>query len=140
MKKLNVLALGLYLAFISGCATANFTQVGNTFPTYDGPVEVLPEYPRDRLFEGIGVVSSQYGVFPNDGALIDVLRKKAAKHGANAIVIVSNRPRPQDNRPKGPYGFYAGIAASSDMTAIAIRIHDEATRALKDSTKTVQKF
>lgn len=140
MKELNLLYVVFLLAFISSCATASFTHVGNTFPKYEGPVEVLAEYPKDRLFEGIGVVSSQYGVFPNRGDLIDVLRKKAAKHGANAIVIVSNRPTPQDNRPSGPYGFYAGIAASSDMTAIAIRINDEATSALKDSTDSPQKF
>ena len=122
MKKINLLFVGLSLVLISNCATASFTQVGNTFPKHEGPVEVLAEYPKDRLFEGIGVVSSKYGVFPNRGALIQVLRKKAAKHGANAIVIVSKRPMPQDKRPSGPYGFYAGIAASSDMTAIAILI------------------
>lgn len=124
MKKLNVLFLVFSLALFSNCATASFTKVGDTFPKYEGPVEILADYPKDVHYVGIGVVSSQYGVFPNDADLIKVLRKKAAKHGANAIIIVSNRPVRQDSRPSGPYGFYAGIAASNDMTAIAIRIKD----------------
>lgn len=74
----------------TSCVSARFTQAGETFTKYDGPVKVLTEAPEDSEYVVIGIDSLKrdYG---NDADFIKALQKEAAKNGANAIILSSNR-------------------------------------------------
>lgn len=87
MKKINLLFAGILLTIISGCATASFTQTGQTFPEYNGVVKVFSESPKDISYTEVGIVSSKGGAVHDSADLIKALQKKAAKNGANAIIL-----------------------------------------------------
>lgn len=122
MKKLNILFLGFSLVLISSCATASFTQTGEKFPRYEGPVKIFAKTPKDVVYVEVGRVSSKHGIFRNDVRLIKALQKKAAKKGANAIVLIPNRPTQQVSLPGEGYGFYSRVQTNNAMNAIAIHI------------------
>jgi len=115
MKTLYLIFLGISIALITGCASASFTQTGETFAKYDGPVKVLTEAPEDSEYVEIGIVSLKrdYG---NDADFIKALQKEAAKNGANAIILSSNR--------ESPYVIGSAVGSVQEMTAIAIRIRN----------------
>ena len=103
---------------ISGCATASFTQTGQTFAKYEGPVRVLTEVPENTEYVEIGIVSSKGGSIHNDVDLIKALQKKAAKNGANAILLATNR----ETQGFVASQYYSGTTSSKEITAFAIRI------------------
>lgn len=131
MRKHNVLFIGFSLVLISGCATATFTQTGKTYPKYKGPVMVFGDNPEGVVYIEIGRISSRHGIFRDNTSLLKAIQKKAAKKGANAIVLVSNIPTTQRaSLPDEGYGFYSGLQTNQNMTAVAIRIINAQTNTL----------
>ena len=120
MKKINFLFFGILIALISGCATASFTQTGQTFPEYEGVVRVFSEPPEDVDYIEVGIVSSKGGTVHDAADLIKALQKKAAKNGANAIILASNK----ETQGFVASQYYTGSTTSKEMTAIAIRIRN----------------
>lgn len=112
--------LVIFLAFIiSGCASASFTQTGETFPKHEGPVRVLAEVPDGIEFVEIGIVSSKGGMIHSDADVIKAMQKRAARSGANAILLMSSREF-QQWHPE-----YGSMGTGKEMTAMAIRIKNQ---------------
>jgi hypothetical protein len=118
MKKINLLFIGIFIALISGCATASFTQTGQTFSEYKGVVKVFSEPPENIEYIEVGIVSSKGGTVHNATDLIKALQKKAAKNGANAIILAANK----ETQGFVASEYYTGSTTAKEMTAIAIRI------------------
>ncbi|WP_421774782.1 hypothetical protein [Gracilimonas sp.] len=119
MKKENLIFFAAILLFLTSCATASFTQTGpQKFPEYEGVVEVFYEQPQDVEFVEIGIVSSKGGSIHDSADLIKALQKKAAKNGANAIILVSNK----ESQGFVASQYYTGSTVEKEMSAIAIRV------------------
>ena len=109
--------------FFTGCATAKFTQTGNTYPPYSGHVKVLRSPPTNCEYEEIGWVSSSGGMIHEWTHLAEAMQKKAASKGANAIVVIMGEKTRTGMATYTPqYGFFASSAPQKSLTAIAIRI------------------
>ncbi len=122
MKRVTTL-LFIACMFLVGCATAKFTQTGNTYPAYRGPVKVLRSPPTDCEYEEIGWVSSSGGMIHEWTHLAEAMQKKAASKGANAIVVISGEKTKMGMATYTPqFGFVGGYGAQKSLTAIAIRI------------------
>ena len=126
MKKIYLLVSALFICFfIQSCATGKFTQTGNIYPPYNGPVRVFTSPPTDLKYEEIGWVSSSGGMIHEWTRLIESMQKKAASKGANAIIIIKGeRPNSSMATYTPQYGFVGGSGYQKSMTAIAIRIFD----------------
>lgn len=115
----------ILFVFITGCATAKFTQTGQNYPPYHGPVKVLSASPQGVKYEEIGIVSSVGGIFNQWAELIAALQKKAAQQGANAIIIGGAAETAQSMVTYNPtFGLQGGSFPRKDMIAVAIRIFD----------------
>ncbi len=104
-----VIAVAILL--VQGCATSKFVVTGNTYPPYNGPIKVFLSPPEDIEYEEIGIVSSSSSVIlpiHEWTHLIEVMQKKAASKGANAIIII------KEERAVG--------TGEKNLMAIAIRI------------------
>ena len=120
MRGISLLFAVIFVALISGCATASFTQTGQTFPEYEGVVRVFSEPPEDASYVEVGIVSSQGGNNHNSADLIEALQKKAAKNGANAIILVSS----EETQGFVSSEYYSGSTTAKEMTAVAIRFEN----------------
>lgn len=123
--KRNVLVLIFVFIFLSlhGCATAKFTQTGNSYPAYQGPVKVFTSPPTGLKYEELGWVSSSGGMIHEWTHLIEAMQNKAASKGANGIIIVAGeRPNTGMATYTPQYGFIGSQGTQKSMTAIAIRI------------------
>ena len=121
-KSISIL-LFIVCTFLAGCATAKFTQTGNIYPPYRGPVQVLRSPPTDCEYEEIGWVSSSGGMIHEWTHLAEAIQKKAASKGANAIVVISGEKTKMGMATYTPqYGFFASSGTQKSLTAIAIRI------------------
>jgi len=125
MKRVTTL-LFLTCIFLAGCATAKFTQTGNTYPAYSGHVKVLRSPPKNCKYEEIGWVSSSGGMIHQWTHLAEAMQKKAASKGANAIVVISGeRANTGMATYNQQFGFVGGYGTQKSLTAIAIRILDD---------------
>lgn len=112
----------MYFA-IYGCATAKFTQTGNSYPAYQGHVKVFTSPPDDLKYEELGWVSSSGGMIHEWTHLIEAMQNKAASRGANGIIIIAGeRPNTGMATYTPQYGFIGSQGTQKSMTAIAIRI------------------
>jgi len=108
---------------IQGCATGKFTQTGDIYPPYNGPVKVFTSIPQGVDYEEIGWVSSSGGMIHEWTHLIEAMQKQAAAKGANAIIITQGeRPNSGMITYNQQYGMVGGYGNQKSMTAIAIRI------------------
>ena len=122
-RKLTVLAIVFLCMSLVACATGKFTQTGETFPPYEGPVKVLKSPPVDKKYVEIGWVSSSGGMIHEWTHLIEAMQKKAASKGANAIILnQAERPNTALATYNQQFGFVGGSGTQKSMTAIAIRI------------------
>ena len=123
-QKLKVPGIFIILCFFMvSCATSKFTQTGEFFSPYDGPVKVLQTFPTEQKYVEVGWVSSSGGLIHEWTHLIKAMQKKAAKKGANAIVLnLAERPNSAIATYNQQYGFVGGSGTQKSMTAIAIRI------------------
>ncbi len=127
MKKnvISIVFIVLVGLLIQGCATGKFTQTGNTYPAYQGPVKVFTSKPDNIKYEEIGWVSSSGGMAHEWTHLIEAMQQKAASKGANAIIILAGeRPNTGMAIYTPQYGLFASQGTQKSMTAIAIRILD----------------
>lgn len=124
MNKMKlVITISLMMVFLS-CATAKFVTTGNVYPPYDGSVRIFFDAPPDSIvYEEIGIISSQGGAYHQWAHLIEVMQKKAAKKGANAIIIKSqDKDRISTLTYNQQYGFMGSSGNMKNMLGIAIRI------------------
>ena len=119
MRKSLLLTFLVFLLF--GCATSDFTQTGQTYPKYKGPVKIYFDVPNAD-FEQIGIVSSQGGNIHERTDLLEAMQEEAAKHGANAIVILSEKTRSSFSLSSNEFGTYAGTSAQKSSSAVAVRV------------------
>ena len=125
MQKINTKTVGIFILcfFLISCATSKFTQTGEIFSPYDGPVKVLRAPPEEQKYVEVGWVSSSGGLIHEWTHLIEAMQKKAAKKGANAIVLdLAERPDSAIATYNQQHGFIGGSGTQKSMTAIAIRI------------------
>ncbi len=119
MNKWSTILTGLVFILLVNCASASFTQTGQQkFPKYEGGVEVLAEVPSDLDYVQIGIITSKGGAIHGDADLIKAIQKKAAKKGANAIILISNR----ETQSFVSSQYYTGSTSQKEMTANAIHI------------------
>jgi len=86
----EVCRLLMLAVVLGGCTSpAEFSPStgGKTFPPYEGDVRVLQKLPNPDQFERVGVVVVNGVQLTSDAAMVDAVRKKAAKNGANAVVM-----------------------------------------------------
>ncbi len=122
-RKMAILAVLFFCGSLMACATGKFTQTGETFPPYEGPVKVLKSPPVDKKYSEIGWVSSSGGMIHEWTHLIEAMQKKAASKGANAIILnQAERPDTSLATYNQQFGFIGGSGTQKSMTAIAIRI------------------
>jgi len=123
MKALKfTILLILFFAF-QGCATSKFTITGNTFSPHQGPVKVFNTPPENIEYEEIGLVSSTGGMAHEWTHLISAMQKKAAKFGANAIIIIrEDSPQFGMVTYNKQYGLTGSSGSWKSLTAVAIRI------------------
>ncbi len=114
----GVLCVCLVFTFLIGCATAKFVQTGQTYPAYEGPVQVLSAPPEGVRYVEIGIVSSQGGMIHQWAHLIEALQKAAAKKGANAIIVGGA----DESTHAMVFGTYGGTFLQKNIIAVAIRI------------------
>ena len=125
MYKTSLFFITVTILALFGCATAKFTQTGNTYPAYQGPVKVFTSKPDNIKYAEIGWVSSSGGMVHEWTHLIEAMQQKAASKGANAIIIVAGeRPNTGMATYTPQYGLLASQGTQKSMTAIAIRILD----------------
>ena len=123
MKATWFFFIGIILAILNCAAPAKFVITGKTYPPYSGPVDVLYKKPIDKKIKAIGLVSSSGGTIHDWTHLIEAMQKKAAKYGANAIIIL------KEDQMKTAFltytkqlGMFAGTGDKKSMMAIAVKI------------------
>jgi hypothetical protein len=92
MKK-TILAASVSI-LLAGCATGEYipTDRASTFyPPYEGPVVALASLPADGTYERLGMVRAKGGAVHSAADLLDVLKRKAAEVGANAVLVIRDR-------------------------------------------------
>lgn len=126
MSRINTLVLLSFAAlFLYGCATSKFTQTGEIYPAYNGPIKVLTELPKDLAYVEIGWVASSGGNIHEWTDLIEAMQKKAATKGANAIVLNQiDKNRSSMITYNQQFGLLGSSSNQKNMMAIAIRILD----------------
>ncbi len=125
LRKLSLIVLSLLLSlFCLSCATAGFTQTGEKYPAYKGIVKVFDSPPENITYKEIGRVSAQGGSSRQWANLLNDMQKKAAKNGANAIILLKKdtelKKASVDYTPEK--GLSGSASTQKSMLAIAIRI------------------
>ena len=119
----SLLSLLLVTLLFTSCATSGFTLTGEKYPPYEGVVKVFYSIPENIKYEQIGILSSQGGEIHQWTSLIKAMQKKAAKNGANAIIILG---QDKDDKAIISYtpqtGLFGSTTKYKNMEAIAIRI------------------
>ena len=74
---------------LSACASSEFNRTPSAAARapYDGPVEVLWNYPGAGTYEHLGIVSVTGRTLSDEPELIEIMSEMAAEYGANAIVV-----------------------------------------------------
>lgn len=124
MKRMWLIVYTVVMCLLgASCASSKFTQTGETYPPYVGPVKVLKEAPADKKYVEIGWVSSSGGMIHEWTHLIEAMQKKAASKGANAIILnLAERPNTALATYNSQYGFVGSAGTQKSMMAVAIRI------------------
>ena len=81
--------LASVLAFLGGCATARYMPdpSGRVFPPYEGEITVLNEMPL-RGYTRVGTAIAEGGLAHGRTAMVDALKRRAKKVGADTVIIV----------------------------------------------------
>lgn len=119
MKKLFTIMI---LLVIVGCAnqlptTTNMAVVGKTYPQHECPVQIFweNEWPKDSDYEKIGYVSVQCGNDTNCNwaYVFALMQRRAAKYGANAILIKATEKDAYSHAEAGSFGMITSSGGSS---------------------------
>lgn len=86
---------------------------GGSFAIYNGDIEILYNMPKNKSFIRLGTVKAQGTITHGEDILLNELKKKAARHGAHAIVIIHKR--------RGSFSWSRGYVTT--MSAGAIRFN-----------------
>jgi hypothetical protein len=120
--KMKNLLLIIAAIIISGCATpeTHFTPADNKkFEPYKGEVRLLDKMPEKKQYTVIGEIDAKaYPINPND-QIITYLKKEAAEHGANAIVLTHDITTKISFSAKMLVGLY-DTPKNAQVTAIKI--------------------
>ena len=117
--------LALLLSFFCiSCATAGFTQTGEKYSPYKGIVKVFDSPPENTTYKEIGRLSAQGGSSWQWTSLINEMQKKAAKNGANAIILLKKNTELKNASIDytSDKGLSGSASTQKSMQAIAIRI------------------
>lgn len=82
----------LLVAVAAGCASpAKFQPAssGQSFPPYEGEVRVLQNLPPSDQYTRVGVVTIEGVLLTKEEDMVRLLKEKAAKEGADAVVMQS---------------------------------------------------
>ena len=121
-KYSDVIFILIVIVFLlSGCATSKFVPTGKSYPPHSGPVQVFYQIPEGYEYEQIGIVTGK-GYEGHDWAdVIIAMQKKAAKHGANAILIItSETPHYAYISYNKSYGLMGSSGSQKEMISIAL--------------------
>lgn len=125
MNRLALASLCILIIAFCGCAaTASFTQTGERYPSFEGPVRVYFEVPEFE-YEQVGIVSSQGGTAHSRAEMIGAMQEKAAEYGANAIIIISEKTKENLTFAAGEFGAVGGTTASKNASALAVRVSSD---------------
>ena len=106
----SIVFIVLVRLLIQGCATGKFTQTGNTYLPYKGPVKVFTSTPQNIEYKEIGWISSSGGMINEWTDLIEKVQRKAAVKGANAIILIqSERPNSGMITYNQQFGMVGGV-------------------------------
>lgn len=122
MKRL--LALWLVLGLV-GCATSSSVVTGTKRPPIDAS-QVRVYHTPPPAFEEVALLSADSGGWTSQGEMqmaVDALKKEAAKHGANGVLMVSQAA--VGSAVTGTYNAYtnsihAQQSTYTNMRAVAI--------------------
>ncbi len=118
----KILLLFLPIVLIS-CASSNFTTTSDLkFPEYKGAVKVYFNEPVNLQYDQVGIVAAEGALFSDDVDVIKSLQKKAAKEGANAIIIISAFSGTKVKTSENDEGVYVSTDDERKMLAVAIRL------------------
>lgn len=123
------------------CATSKFTPTGPTFPPNTGFVKVFwGAPPEDAEYDEIGLISSSGGMIHEWTDLIAAMQKKAAKKGANAIIVSAPKENTISTASYNQQmGFYAMSGTTKTMMAVAIHVKDPIETPSQNVGRTIQK-
>lgn len=122
MKKIPLLFLPIVLL---SCASSNFTATNDIkYPEYKGAVKVYFNEPEDIQYDQVGIIAAEGALFSDDVDVIKSLQKKAAKEGANAIIIISAFSGTKVKTSENDEGVYVSTVDERKMLAMAIRIKE----------------
>lgn len=123
MKKILLAVVSISLV---NCASSNFTSTNETdYSEYKGVVKVFFDEPGEIEYDEVGIVAAEGSFFGDDVQVIKLLQKKAAKEGANAIIIMSAFSGTQVKTQKNDSGVHIYGDDGKKMLAVAIRIKEE---------------
>lgn len=86
------LLTALLVAVAAGCASpAKFEPAspGQSLPPYEGEVRVLQNLPPSDQYTRVGVVTIEGVLLTKEEDMVRLLKEKAAKQGADAVVMQS---------------------------------------------------
>lgn len=126
MRKIHLFLI--IISLVVGCAGASSFMPSESFmyyPEYDGTVLVYYNNFPTEGYVKLGIVRGTGYLATDTDTIINSMKKRAAKVGANAIVIMGDR----QYRP----GSFSSLSAPHEMSAWAIRIKDKKTPDKNDS-------
>ena len=116
----------LLLTFVlTSCVSTGFTRTGPTYPPYQGTVQIFYKVPDDITFKRIGIITAEESGAAKMSKVMRKMQEKAAKHGANAIIIRSESSSSKGAVSGGSFGLYGASSVQNQVTSIAIRITDK---------------
>lgn len=104
------------------CVSTGFTQTGESYPAYQGPVKIFYEVPEDITFKRIGIVTAEESSSAKKAKVLQKMQEEAAKHGANAIIVRSESSSSKGSVLGGGSGLYGSSTVQNQVTSTAIRI------------------
>lgn len=135
--RFHTFVLFLLVPLFYGCATASFTQTGETYPAYEGPVEVYFEVPEVE-YERIGIVSSQGGQVHQRADMLEAMQEEAAEYGANAIIILSEKTKDDFAFAANEFGAFGGTTTQKNASAVAVRVMEDTSEEEEAPRSTTQ--
>jgi hypothetical protein len=125
VERISRASLVLLVIALCGCAaSASFTQTGDRYPAFKGPVKVFFEVP-DLDYQRIGIVSSQGGSSHSKADMLKAMQKEAAEYGANAIIVISEKTKENLAFSAGEFGAFGGTFTEKNASAVAVRVPQE---------------
>lgn len=115
-------SFGVALLLLCGCTTVNMwipVQSVTRSPVSVAHVQYL-EAPPDRPYDVIGIITPPMDDFETEAQAVSAIRKEAARHGADAIFIESQREHEGWGFSAGMFGAGGGSGVSVAYRAKAI--------------------